>query len=230
MKRLILFSFVIALIIPVKAQDIKVKSIKKIPVEGEVSDYSFGEKSNKILISGKEGQAISQYNTRFRSLKPMPEADTEKVQSLQKVRARAAGRKIEVSGPDFDTRTLAPVGEYYYVWITLSPDEQHLLFKAVGKGCFVADLEGNIINELGNLNAPSWMNNQWILGMKDKDDGHQFSSSEIIAVHASSGKTNRLSSKTDEIALYPKASPAGDRIVFRNEKGELFTMKIRIKK
>jgi hypothetical protein len=39
----------------------------------------------------------------------------------------------------------------------------------------------------------------------------------------------QLSEGTDEIALYPKVSPAGDRIVFQNGKGEIFTMKIKIK-
>jgi len=233
MKRLILLSFVIALLMPLKAQDIKVKSVKRIPIEKEVLEYSFGEKSHKILLTGMDGLTVSQYNTRLRRLKAMPEldknAEASTAQPANLVRAKAAGRKIEVSGPNIDTRTIAPLGEYYYIWISVSPDGKLLLFNAVGKGSYVSDLEGNILVDLGKLNSPLWMNENWVLGMDDKDDGHQMTSSEIISVHSPSGIRKQLSDGTDEIALYPKASPAGDRIVFQNEKGEIFTMKIRMK-
>lgn len=233
MKRLILLSFVIALLMPAEAQDIKVKSIKKIPVEKEVQDYAFGDKSHKILLTEVDGQTVSQYNTRLRRLKAMPELETKAeaftIHPANQVQAKAAGRKIEVSGPNIDTRTIAPLGEYYYIWISVSPDGKLLLFNAVGKGSYVSDLEGNILVELGKLNSPVWINENWVLGMDDKDDGHQMTSSEIISIHSPSGIRKQLSDETDEIALYPKASPAGDRIVFQNEKGEIFTMKIRMK-
>jgi hypothetical protein len=218
---------------PAEAQDIKVKSIKKIPIEKAVQDYSFGEKSHKIILTGPEGQSVSQYNTRLRRLKLMPEPETKPeasiIQTGKQVRAKAAGRKIEISTPEGGTRTIAPVGEYYYIWISLSPDGKRLLFNAVGKGSFISDLEGNILVDLGKLNAPAWIDEKWVLGMDDKDDGHQVTSSEILSVHTPSGIRMQLSEGTDEIALYPKVSPAGDRIVFQNGKGEIFTMKIKIK-
>ena len=128
-----------------------------------------------------------------------------------------------------EENNLAPTGDNYYVWASLSPDNKKILFTAVGKGTFVSDLDGNIIAEAGTLNAPVWINNDWVLGMDDKDDGYIVTSSDLFAVHINSGEKTKITKKTDEIALYPKVSPDSNQILFHNLKGEVFTAKIKIK-
>ena len=145
------------------------------------------------------------------------------------IQAKVDKQEIELTLPGSAPVRIAPAGDVFYIWVSVSPDQQRLLFTAAGKGTYISDLEGNIIADLGTLNAPSWLDNGWILGMNDRDDGHQVVSSDVLAIHVESGKRQNLTAEFREIALYPAASSAADRIAFSNLKGEVFTMKIRIK-
>lgn len=225
MKRIFFLCLLIVLGYTVEGQSVKVKRIKKIPLKQEAFDPSFGEKSHQILLSRPDQEFVSVYNTRSRREKPAPEAEKASISEL----ARVNGKKIELILPGADPVSMAPVGDFFYIWVSVSPDGSRLLFTAAGKGTFVTDLEGNIIKELGYLNAPTWMNNNWVLGMNDQDDGHKITSSDIIAVHLPSESRKNLTGGSDEIALDPKASISADRIVFQNGVGDVFIMKIRIR-
>ena len=126
-------------------------------------------------------------------------------------------------------KTVAPIGDFYYIWASLSPDQKNILFTAASKGTYVADIEGEVLYELGSLHASKWMNNDWVIGMNDSDDGHVITASEIVAVHIRSGKRSNISGDSEKIALYPDASKDAKRVVFQNDKGELFVAKIRIR-
>lgn len=160
---------------------------------------------------------------------------TDKSHSINKslvikgIHVSVSGKLIELFDNGVKINTIAPAGDCYYIWASLSPDEKRILFTAAGKGTYVADLNGNILSELGSLNAPSWMNNHWVVGMDDKDNGEIITSSEIIAIHVPSGKKAYITTGTNEIAIYPKSSKAADRVIFHNLKGEIFIVKIRIK-
>jgi hypothetical protein len=145
------------------------------------------------------------------------------------IQVSVKGKQIELYSSGEKINTLAPVGNCYYIWASLSPDEKKILFTAVGKGTYIADLEGNVLSELGYLNAPSWMNNEWVVGMDDEDDGEIITSSQVIAIHVPSVKKVNITNGIDEIAMYPKTSKDAERVVFHNPKGEVFIVKIRIK-
>lgn len=214
--------------VTLQAQDIKVKGIRKLKVDTEVQDYSFARTSHRIILETAGSDRPVEYNTRTRRSRTY-EGTVREAEPEWPVTAKAAGRKIRIVESGKEDRFIAPLGEVLYIWISLSPDAQHLLFKAVGRGVYICDLEGNIVRELGDMNAPAWMDGGWILGMDDRDDGHRVISSDIMAVHAASGTKKNLSEGSGIIAMYPKASPDADRIIFRNESGEAYTMKIKIK-
>lgn len=156
--------------------------------------------------------------------KPTPTASKDHIE------VKIEGKKINLIQDNEQLRTIAPIADSYFLWASVSPDSKRILFTAPGKGTFICDLDGNIQAELGYLNSPEWMNNEWILGMNDKDDGHTIISSDIIAIHAPSGKKANLTEKTDEIAIYPKASPENDKIVFHNPKGEIYILNVKLRK
>ena len=58
-----------------------------------------------------------------------------------------------------------------YVWVSLSPRGDKILFTAAGSGTYVCDLNGNIVSSLGYLNAPVWYGNDFVVGMCVKDNG-----------------------------------------------------------
>jgi hypothetical protein len=119
-------------------------------------------------------------------------------------------------------RALQPLGEGNYIWPSVSPQGDKLLFVKAGVGAFVADLDGAILAELGYLNAPVWSpDGEWIVGMNDRDDGYQVVSSEVVAVSAD-GKTRvNLTNTPDVHEMYPAWSPDGTTVVANDPSGEL---------
>ena len=63
---------------------------------------------------------------------------------------------------------LAPNGqdESYY-WVSLSPDGQQILYSTAHHGTFVCDLNGHILRTIGHLNAPKWLDDNNVSGMRE---------------------------------------------------------------
>lgn len=115
-----------------------------------------------------------------------------------------------------------------YLWVSLSPDSKKILFTAAGKGAYVCDLDGKIIATLGYLNAPVWYDDNYVVGMQDKDDGHKVISSQVTMVSLS-GKVKSQLSLPDEIAMYPTASGKAARIAYNTLDGKIKIVDIGIK-
>jgi len=183
---------------------------------------------NKIIYTlrggTKENQVIKAYNT----LSGINEEVSSP--SVNRPEVTGKGKKMIYTGPMDNAKELTPFGDVFYLWPSMSPDNTKILFTAATKGSYVCDLEGNIIAELGTLNAPSWINNEWVLGMQDTDNGETIQASKVLAIHVASGKTVDITGKSDVIAVYPKASQDGRKIVFQNPAGELFITRIVFKK
>jgi len=153
--------------------------------------------------------------------------DTSKL-SLN-ISVKSGSSSIVISEKD-KTRNLKPMGEGAYVWVSLSPDKDKILFTLLGKGTFVCDLEGRIISELGYANAPSWSpKGNWITYMVDKDDGISYISSDIF-ISSLNGKTKfNLTNTKDDIEMYPDWSPDGKKIVYNNLSGDIIISEFEIK-
>ncbi len=175
--------------------------------------------------NGRRKTGYKMYNPANK--KSAPVSIESPVKDLQ---VKVKGKTLDIINNGQTIRSISPAGDIYYVWASLSPDKRRILFTAVGDGTYVTDLEGNILGRMDDLNSPIWMNNEWILGMNDKDDGHSIISSDVIAVHIASERRFNLTENTGEIAIYPQASPESKKIVFHSPKGEIFTMKIKLRK
>lgn len=115
-----------------------------------------------------------------------------------------------------------------YLWVSVSPGEKMILFTAAGKGTYICDLQGKIISSLGYLNAPVWYNNNYVVGMQDKDDGHVVTSSKVVMISVN-GKTKTVISESTEIAMYPTASSEASKIAYNTLEGKLRIAEISIK-
>lgn len=223
-KKLLILISLLVFILPSNAQDIKVRRVKKVKIEAKVIHAEFGANSKEIIFPGPNKQERSLYNTKTKNIETIPAPIAPSTQ------VKVSGNKIILFENGQEVKTLQPAGDTYYIWPSLSPDKKHILFTAIRKGTFICDLEGKIIKELGELNAPSWINNEWVLGMDEEYDGHTAISSEVYAIHYPSSKKIEISSRTDEIAIFPRASSDASTILFHNPKGELFVTNIKLKK
>jgi Tol biopolymer transport system component len=116
-----------------------------------------------------------------------------------------------------------------YFWASVSPDRKHIVYTVAARGTFVCNLDGSNVVSLGKLNAPAWLNNQWVVGMNDKDNGDVIISSEIVAATIDGKARQTLATPQVKIALYPAASPDGKRIAFNSNEGEIYLLDITIK-
>jgi len=125
-------------------------------------------------------------------------------------------------------KTLKPSGEGSYIWASLSPDKTRIVYYFAGKGTFISDLEGSILFAPGRISAPKWLSNQIIIGMDDRDDGHNVTGSEIVCFSLGSNETTYLTSTASRNEMYPFPLPGGKSVVFQTSEGDIFVMKLRI--
>ncbi len=114
-----------------------------------------------------------------------------------------------------------------YIWVSLSPDNTKILFTALGKGTYVCDLKGNIVANIGYLNAPVWFNDKFVVGMQDKDNG-EFVTSSVVTMQSLDGKIKKQISNQNHIAMYPTASGKAGKIVYSTLEGKLIMSEITI--
>ena len=130
---------------------------------------------------------------------------------------------VTVGGED---RVFSPVDSWAgYLWASLSPDGKRVAFFAAGKGIVVIDLRGQVLAMLGNYEMPCWYNNEYIVAQNAKDDGHQFTSSQIMLLKAD-GTWHAELTKPSSMAMQPTSG--GGRIVYTTIDGLLYEMKINI--
>lgn len=114
-----------------------------------------------------------------------------------------------------------------YIWSSLSPNGKMILFTAAGKGSYVCDLNGKILAKLGSLNAPVWYDDNYVVGMLDKDDGHYITDSKIL-MKSLDGKTEKILSNPNQIAMYPTA--AAGKVAFSTIQGDIFVLELKFNK
>lgn len=125
-----------------------------------------------------------------------------------------------------DERVFSPVDSWAgYLWASLSPDGKRVAFFAAGKGIVVIDLRGQMLAMLGNYEMPCWYNNDYLVAQNAKDDGHQFTSSQLMLLKAD-GTWQAELTKPASMSMQPTCG--GGRIVYTTIDGLLYEMRINI--
>lgn len=126
-----------------------------------------------------------------------------------------------------DGKVISPQGTTgnSYMWASVSPDGSRVLYFLASRGCFVANIDGSNPVNLGSLHAPRWYDNNTVVGMYDRDNGHEIYASRIVAVSAD-GKVRQNLTEDASLALFPSITNAGDKISYTTPAGELFIINI----
>ena len=123
-------------------------------------------------------------------------------------------------------RVFSPVDSWAgYLWASLSPDGRRVAFFAAGKGIVITDLRGQMLAMLGNYEMPCWYDNDYLVAQNAKDDGHQFTSSQLLLLKAD-GTWQAELTKPASMAMQPTCG--GGKIVYTTIDGLLYEMRIAI--
>ena len=124
-----------------------------------------------------------------------------------------------------ETRQLAPNGaDERYIWASLSPDGNRVLYYVSGQGTFVCDIDGSNVIPMGNLTAPKWWNDNTIVGMDEVDDEYSITASAIVA-RTLDGQQQTLTGD-DVIATYPLPSSQSGKIAFSTPDGQIYLINV----
>jgi len=169
---------------------------------------------NTVLLRSEGGTRVEQAGP---VLKSAGEGSFVVIEEMMPVLYRGGERKA-----------LMPNGDGFYIWASLSPDGTRILYNYQGRGTYICDTDGNILHDLGRINAPRWFSDRLVIGMDDRDDGYRITSSELVYYSLKDKKRVIFTSTTDRSEMFPFA--AGNRhIAFCTDKGEIYLMKVRVR-
>ena len=123
------------------------------------------------------------------------------------------------------TTQFAPNGtDKRYIWASLSPDGNRVLYYVSGFGAFVSDVDGNNVISMGNLTAPKWWDNNTIVGMNEVDNEYSIVASSIVA-RTLDGQEQVLTGD-DVVATYPLPSSQSGKIAFSTPDGKIYLITV----
>jgi hypothetical protein len=185
--------------------------------------YDAASRAVTRLTESHHGTVKAVATTRGGMVKALGKADRDMTSSGSG--AWTEGNRVHVI-VDGKERVFSPVDSWAgYLWASLSPDGQRVAFFAAGKGIVVIDLRGQVVAMLGNYEMPCWYDNDYLVAQHATDDGHQFTSSQIMLLKADGTWQAQLNSP-ESMAMHPTCG--GGKIVYTTIDGLLYEMHINI--
>ena len=123
------------------------------------------------------------------------------------------------------TTELAPNGaDKHYIWASLSPNGERVLYYVSGFGAFVCNIDGSNVIGMGNLTAPKWWDDNTIVGMNETDGEYSIIASAIVA--KSLDGIEQVLTGDDVIATYPLPCSQSGKIAFSTPSGEIYVINV----
>lgn len=112
--------------------------------------------------------------------------------------------------------------------LSLSPDNQRVVFEIYGGNLYSMKTNGTELTDLGKGYRAKWMaDSEHIIYMITEDDGHQFTSSDIFIIKYDGTEKQNITNSPDKIELSPSASLVDNKIVFEVfDEGAIYFMNL----
>ena len=122
---------------------------------------------------------------------------------------------------------LKPHGDANYIWVSLSPNQEMILFHTQ-YGTAICDLDGNEIVNLGkDINAAVWFGNDYVVGMDDEHDGYYNTASSIVIASVDGKVYQRLTEPAD-MGIFPNVDVKSGRIVYNTDGGDIRLLQLNL--
>ena len=185
--------------------------------------YNTASGQSRVVLEAKHGAVRPAVGTRGGALKSAARNYSSSPSIGTAVWTQGSKVFVTVDGQD---RVFSPVDSWAgYLWASLSPDGQRVAFFAAEQGIVVIDLRGQVTAMLGRYEMPCWYNDHYLVAQNATDDGHQFTSSQIVLLKADGTFKAELTRPTS-MTMQPTCG--GGRIVYTTIDGNLTSMRINI--
>jgi len=124
-------------------------------------------------------------------------------------------------------RVYKPSGEGSYIWVSLSPDGQKMVYHLAGKGTFVSDLYGRKLLSAEDLANPKWLNNNYIIGIKPRGYGSGYPSTDLVAFCVKTGKKSIITNTANVNERNPYPFDKGRSIAYQSSDGTFHVIKLK---
>lgn len=122
---------------------------------------------------------------------------------------------------------LNPHGDVNYIWVSLSPNQEMILFNTK-YGTGICDLTGKEIVNLGqDFDAPVWYGNDYVVGMDDNHDGYYNVESSIM-IASVDGKVVKRLTAPEGMGMHPNVDAQSGRVVYNTEDGEIRMLQLNL--
>lgn len=185
--------------------------------------YDMARKTSDVVLEAQHGAVHPEVGTRGMALKGTKRSYTSATDRGLSV--YTTGSKVVITRNGVEHRYSPVESHAGYLWPSISPNGDKVAFFAAGRGIVVIDLNGTVLAELGNYEMPSWYNNDYLVAQNTSDDGHQFTSSQILLLKADGSFLHELTARTS-MTMHPTAG--GGKIAYTTIDGHLSLMTIEI--
>ena len=123
---------------------------------------------------------------------------------------------------------LNPIKNAQVINLVTSPDNKKVTFEIMGGNMYSMNIDGTNLIDLGTGNRPKWSSDsKKIIYMITKDDGYEFTASDIYSINSDGTEKRNLTNTTDKIEMNGCFSPDGKSIVFDvYDDGSIYLMNI----
>lgn len=185
--------------------------------------YDLSQKNNEIVLEAQHGAVHIETGTKGVAIGGERLTYTSSSSRGTGVYTTGSQLVITVDGKE---RRYTPVESHAgYLWASVSPGGDKIAFFAAGKGIVVTNLRGKVLAELGNYEMPCWYNNDYIVAQNATDDGHRFTSSQIMLLKADGSWGIELTPRT---SMTMQPTSGGGKIVYTTIDGNLTMITIDI--
>lgn len=178
----------------------------------------WGDQDKKIILPSKNGPEIFSSGKLYKSVTTTSKKNV--VNMYDKAIIIDPVSNIETSIKSFPDKQMLN--------LSVSPNGEKIIFEIMGGDLFSMNIDGTDLIDLGKGNCPKWSpDSKKLVYMITKDDGNEFTASDIYIINSDGSQKKNLTNTSDKIEMDPCFSPDGKSIAFDvyNE-GSIYLMNI----